>query len=92
MFTINIYLKLALIVVFLIGGTALAFTINFWYAFPLILIGLGLFVSYLLLGTVQSAAELMLEDKWTDYAKENQQWLMDARWNNFCLVATFQLI
>jgi tetratricopeptide (TPR) repeat protein len=56
MFTINIYLKFALIAVFLFGGVALAFAYSFWYALPLILIGLGLLVSYILLGTVQSAA------------------------------------
>lgn len=61
MFTINIYLKFALIALFLGGGIVLAFTISFWYAFPLILIGLGFLASYLLLGTVQSAAQLMQE-------------------------------
>lgn len=59
MFTINIYLKFALIAAFLIGGVALAMTISFWYAFPLLLIGLVLLASYIFLGTVQSAAELM---------------------------------
>jgi len=59
MFTINIYLKFALIALFLGGGIVLALTFGFWYAFPLLLIGLGLLVSYVLLGTVQSAAELM---------------------------------
>lgn len=59
MFTINIYLKLALIVLFLAGGFILIFTSGFWYAFPLILVGIGLLVSYVLLGTVQSAAAFM---------------------------------
>ena len=59
MFTINIYLKFALIALFLIGGTVLAITISFWYAFPLLLVGLGLLASYIFLGTVQSAAEFM---------------------------------
>ncbi|MBK9270814.1 MAG: hypothetical protein IPM48_04395 [Saprospiraceae bacterium] len=59
MFTIHIYLKFFLIALFLIGGTVLAFTLGFWYAFPLILIGLVLLVSYLLLGTIQSAAQMM---------------------------------
>ena len=59
MFTINIYLKLALIAVFMIGGVVLAFSFGFWYAFPLLLIGLILLASYIFLGTVQSAAELM---------------------------------
>lgn len=59
MFTINIYLKFALIAIFLLGGTVLALTVSFWYAFPLLLIGLGFLASYLLLGTVQSAADFM---------------------------------
>ena len=59
MLKINIYLKFALIAIFLGGGIIAAFTIGFWWAFPLILIGLGLLASYVLLGTVQSAAELM---------------------------------
>lgn len=59
MFKINIYLKLALIVVFLGGGILLAFFQSFWYALPLILIGLGLLASYFLLGTIMSAAEFL---------------------------------
>ncbi len=59
MFTINIYLKFALIALFLGGGILLAFTISFWYALPLILIGLGLLASYIFLGTIQSAALMM---------------------------------
>lgn len=35
------------------------FTAGFWYGFPFLLIGLGLLASYILLGTVQSAAMLM---------------------------------
>jgi len=59
MFTINIYLKLALIVLFLGGGIILAMTVSFWYALPVLLIGLGLLASYIFLGTVQSAAQMM---------------------------------
>jgi hypothetical protein len=59
MFTINIYLKFALIAAFLGGGIILIFTTGFWYAFPLILIGLILLASYILLGTIQSSAQLM---------------------------------
>ncbi len=60
MFTINIYLRFALIALFLGGGIVLAILYSFWYALPLILIGLVLLVGYLMLGTVQSAA-LMLQ-------------------------------
>jgi len=59
MFTINIYLKFALIVLFLLGGAILSFTAGFWYAFPLILVGLILLASYIFLGTIQSAAAFM---------------------------------
>jgi disulfide bond formation protein DsbB len=56
MFTINIYLRFALIALCLIGGTAAAFAWGFWWAFPLLLVGIILVVGYFLLGTVQSAA------------------------------------
>jgi len=59
MFTLNIYLKLALIVVLLVGGAIMSIFISFWYAFPFILLGLIFLLSYLFLGTVQSAADLM---------------------------------
>lgn len=59
MLSINIYLRFALIAVFLLGGIALAIAYGFWYSFPLLLIGIALLVGYLLLGTVQSAAMLM---------------------------------
>lgn len=59
MFSINIYLKFALIALLLVGGTLLAIFQGFWYAFPFILIGLGLLASYFLLGTIQSSAQLL---------------------------------
>jgi tetratricopeptide (TPR) repeat protein len=59
MFTINIYLKFALIAAFLGGGIILAFSISFWYALPLIIIGLIFLASYIFLGTIQSSAMLM---------------------------------
>ncbi|MFT6336454.1 MAG: tetratricopeptide (TPR) repeat protein [Saprospiraceae bacterium] len=59
MFKINIHLKFALIAIFLGGGIILAFTQGFWYAFIFLLIGIGLLASYFLLGTIQSAAEMV---------------------------------
>lgn len=59
MFKINIYLKFTAIVLGILGGTALSIAWGFWYGFPFILIGVVALVSYLLLGTVQTAAELM---------------------------------
>lgn len=57
MFKLNIYLRFGLIALTLIGGTLLAIFMGFWYAFPILLIGLILVLGYIFLGTVQSAAE-----------------------------------
>ena len=59
MFSINIYLRFALMGVSLLGGIALSIAFGFWYAFPLFLVFLVLLVGYLLLGTVQSTALVM---------------------------------
>lgn len=59
MFSINIYLRFALIGLFLIGGTIAAFIIGFWWAFPFLLAGIVLVIGYVMLGTVQSAAMLL---------------------------------
>ncbi len=58
-FSINIYLRLALIVLGIIGGIVLWMTQGFWYGIWFLLAGVVLLAGYLLLGTVQSAAELM---------------------------------
>ena len=59
MFSINIYIKFAGIALGLLGGIALSAVYGFWYGFPFILIGLGLLLSYIFLGTVQSTAQLV---------------------------------
>ncbi len=59
MFTINPYLKIALIVVGIGGGVVLSMTQGFWYGFPLWLAGLILLVAYFLLGTVGTAAKAL---------------------------------
>jgi tetratricopeptide (TPR) repeat protein len=64
MFTINIYLKLALIAVGFIGGAVLTSTMGFWYAFPLWLMGFILLASYIFLGTVQSGAQLIQDGEY----------------------------
>jgi len=61
MFSINIYLKFALIAVGFIGGAILTTTLGFWYAFPFWLMGFVMLASYIFLGTVQSAAQLVQE-------------------------------
>ncbi len=58
-FSINIYLRFILIAVGLIGGVALWATLGVWYGIWFVLAGIILLAGYLLLGTVQSAAELM---------------------------------
>jgi tetratricopeptide (TPR) repeat protein len=59
MFTINIYLKFALIALFLGGGIILSILYGIGYSWILILIGILLLLSYILLGTVQSAGEMV---------------------------------
>ena len=59
MIKINIYLRFAIIALCLVVGTILSIFVSFWYALPLFLVAVGLFVGYVLLGTVPSAAELV---------------------------------
>ena len=69
MFVINIYLRFALIALCLVGGTILTFAYGFWYAFPFLLTGIILLVGYFLLGTVQSASQLLQEQKYEEAAQ-----------------------
>jgi tetratricopeptide (TPR) repeat protein len=59
MFTINIYVKFALIALFLGGGIILSLIYGFGYSWILIIIGLIFLLSYILLGTIQSASEML---------------------------------
>lgn len=34
----------------------------------------------------KSAAELMTEEEWTEYARENQEWIMEEQWGTFMSV------
>lgn len=61
MLNINIYVLLGLLVLFLGGGIVLSFIVNFWYAFPVLLIGLVLLAIYILFGSVNSAAKHVQE-------------------------------
>lgn len=71
MFTINIYLRFALVALTLIGGIILSFVdgFGFWYALPFILTGIILLAGYVLLGTVQSAAQLVQENRFDEAEK-----------------------
>jgi len=58
-FSINIYLRFALIAIGIIGGIALWATLGVWYGIWFLLAGIVLLLGYIFLGTVQSAAEFM---------------------------------
>ncbi len=79
MFTINLKLKIAAIIIGIFGGLTLVFTAGFWYGFPFILIGIGFLVSYILLGTVQSAAQLLEKVKFVE-AEERLKWTLNPNW------------
>jgi tetratricopeptide (TPR) repeat protein len=66
MIIIPIYLRFALIVGLTLGGIALWATLGIWYGLFFILAGLVLLGGYLLLGTIQSTAELIQK---MDFAK-----------------------
>ena len=83
MFTINIYVKFALIAVTLLGGIGLTIAYGFWYGFPFLIAGIALLASYILLGTVQSAAQLMQESRFEEAEKRldltvKPEWLYSA--------------
>lgn len=59
MFTINIYLRFALIALGIIGGTIMSASMGFWYGFPFILAGVVLLAGYFILGTVASAGQIL---------------------------------
>jgi tetratricopeptide (TPR) repeat protein len=80
MFTINIYLRFALIALFLIGGTLMAIFLGFWYAFPFLLAGLVLLIGYILLGTVQSAAMIMQKDNNFAGAEKQLNLTLNPKW------------
>lgn len=55
MFTINIYLRFALIAAGFILGIGLWSAWGFWYGFPFLLVGIVMLVGYFLFGTVMSS-------------------------------------
>lgn len=69
MFTINIYIKFALIAVGLLGGILLWSLYGLVFAWPVLLIGIIFLISYLVLGTVQSSAMLIQESKFDEAKK-----------------------
>ena len=57
MMNINIYLLIGLTIGTLLAGLILAFTVNFWYALPFLIIGIIMLVVYVLFGSVNAAAK-----------------------------------
>jgi len=66
MFVIPPYIRLALIIVGILGGTALWVMFGFWYGFFFLLAGIILLVSFIFLGTVGPAAQALQD---ADYEK-----------------------
>jgi hypothetical protein len=58
-FTIPLQIRFLLIALFLGGGVVASFYISFWWALPLILIGLFLLAGYFLFGTIMGAGHLL---------------------------------
>lgn len=80
MFTINIYLRFALIGILVVGGILMAVFLGFWYAFPFLLTGLILLIGYVLLGTVQSAATIMADGTNFAGAEERLKLTLNPKW------------
>ena len=63
MFTINIYLRFALIAVGILSGIGLWAGYGFWYGFPFLLVGVVLLIGYLMLGTILSTNMLVSQQR-----------------------------
>lgn len=63
MFTINIYLRFALIVGGILAGIGLWAAYGFWYGFPFLLVGVILLAGYLMLGTILSTNMLVSQQR-----------------------------
>jgi hypothetical protein len=63
MFTINIYLRFAIIVGGIVGGITLWATLGFWYGFPFLLVGIVMLAGYLMLGTILSTNQLLAKQQ-----------------------------
>lgn len=59
MFTINIYLRFAIIAAGILGGIGLWLGFGFWYGFPFLLISIVLLAGYIMLGTILSSNQLL---------------------------------
>jgi tetratricopeptide (TPR) repeat protein len=91
MFSINIYLRFALIAASFLGGAILASKFGFWYAFPFFLMGIILVVGYFLLGTIQSSA-LKMQSGDMEAANKNLDLTFFPQWLYKPYRGTFYLI
>ncbi|MBK9335564.1 MAG: hypothetical protein IPM98_02810 [Lewinellaceae bacterium] len=66
MFTINIYLRFASILIGLLGGIGLWVAFGFWYGFPFLLIGIFMLAGYLMLGTIMSTNTLLSQSRFKE--------------------------
>ncbi len=70
MINLNIYVLIGLTALFLIGGIISAIFAGFWWAFPLLLVGIILLAVYIFFGSVNSAAKHIQEE---DFDKAEQK-------------------
>lgn len=66
MFTINIYLRFALIAGGILGGIVLWAAFGFWYGFPFWFTGLILLAGYIMLGTILSTNMLLGQQRYNE--------------------------
>jgi hypothetical protein len=66
MFTINVYLRLGLIIGGFLLGVLLWPFFGFWYGFPFLLVSVILLIGYLLLGTIMSANTLLSQQRFQE--------------------------
>jgi len=70
MINLNIYVLLGATAALLLGGVLLAIFVGFWYAFPVLLIGIIGLVVYILFGSVNSAAKHIQEGDFVNAEKK----------------------
>lgn len=66
MFTINVHLRLGLIIGGFLLGAILWPLFGFWYGFPFLLVSVVLLIGYLLLGTIMSANTLLSRQRFEE--------------------------
>ena len=70
MMNLNIYVLIGLTIFFLLAGIVSAFVFGFWWAFPLLLVGIILLVVYILFGSVNSAAKHIQTEEFEEADKK----------------------